>query len=159
MKDLQYENVFSRVYRHDYTIDAKFRIGDENWQEAEDKYEVLIDAWQRMVNDEANQFGHSETDFENYPREILESPYSTVSPYHQFLKHEEDQPQTYDQGKNGYKDEMFRHLLGKLPNLGNAFESMFDKYRPILDEAKEVPEQPEDLEEGKAKPEPYYKLD
>ena len=49
-----------------------------------------------MVNDDAFQFGYSEADFENYPREKLESPYSTVSPYQHFLKHEDDKEQEYE---------------------------------------------------------------
>lgn len=53
---------------------------------------------------------------------------------------------------------MFSHLASKLPNLATDFEAMFDRYRETLENAKEVPEKPEDLEEGQPKPEPYYKL-
>lgn len=137
--------MFTRVYKHNYTLDSKFRVSSD-WQEAENKYEVLIEAWNAMVADSGNQFGYTETDFEEYARVSLESPYSTVIPYHHFLKHEDDELEPYEATKNGYMVKMLEHLADKLPDLSADFEKICDNFNGFMAEnggLKVEPEQPD----------------
>ena len=51
----------------------------------------------------------------DYPRELLESPYSSFKPFYRFLTHKNDKEIEYDGRSKGFDKEMFDRILASMP--------------------------------------------
>lgn len=105
------------------------------------KLKLMQKKWNSLVTEEGVGFAAELTKptDDDHPKELMDSPFSSVLPYYRFLQHEDDGKngllkESYEPtawGKLGVHEKMFVWMQDKMPNYVSRINELVDEYQPI----------------------------